>query len=188
MSKRWTKKITVVAETDPQAPDGVAFHMEDENGDELLTLDFSKDQIQGMMKNDNHEVRFKLNQESGMTLEFAQSPSDALWVAWGTETTYPPCPKTKPSTPDTIFYAEKSNGNTLVAVNTNPAVCLFSFTLNFVDPNSSTPTKLIPYDPGGGNQDGGTPPFQNVGSFTAYLVIALVSAAVAAFATYGLMR
>ncbi|MFS8085826.1 MAG: hypothetical protein ACMG6H_09365 [Acidobacteriota bacterium] len=132
-----------------------------------------------MKKNDNHEVRFKLVQESGMTLEFAQSPSDALWVAWGTETTYPPCPKTKPSQPDTIFYAEKSIGNKLVAVNTNPAVCLFSFTLNFVDPHSSTPAKLIPYDPGGGNQDGGDPPFIDFGNIAQVLSISVAIIAIA---------
>jgi hypothetical protein len=108
-----------------------------------------------------------------MTLEFAQAPSDALWVAWGTPTTYPPCPKTKPAQKDTIFYAEKSNGNSMTAVNTNPAVCLFSFTLNFVDPHSATPTKLIPYDPGGGNQDGGQPPFTSASSLVQTVAVSV---------------
>ena len=166
MSKLWPRKINIIAAPDPHAENGVSFHMEDEKGDELETLIFSKDAQPGMKKDDHHEVRFKLVQESGMTLEFAQSPSDALWVAWGTRDTYPPCPEAKPSQPDTIFYATKSNGNTLVAINTNPSECLFSFSLNFVDPDSSTPTKLIPYDPGGGNQDGGEPPFIG-GDFTA---------------------
>jgi hypothetical protein len=159
MTKLWPKKINIVAAPDPHAENGVTFHMEDQNGDELETLVFNKDQEPGMKKDEHHEVRFKLIQESGMTLEFAQSPSDALWVAWGTRDTYPACPQTKPAQKDTIFYATKSNANTLTAINTNPTECLFSFSLNFVDPHSSTPTKLIPYDPGGGNQDGGEPPF-----------------------------
>lgn len=184
MTKRWTKKIDIVAEPDPQAPNGVKFHMEDENGDELETLEFSKDAIQGMKKNDNHEVRFKLKQESGMTLEFAQSPSDALWVAWGTKDTYPPCPTTKPPKQDDVFYAEKSNGNILVATNTNPAICLFSFTLNFVDPNSPTPTKLIPYDPGGGNQDGGEPPATSEGSNVLAIMLGIGAVAALGYVVY----
>ena len=150
--------------------------MEDERGRQLTSLVFSKDQEPGMNKKDHHEVRFKFIQESGMTLEFAPKEADALCVVWGTETDFPAeCPKA-PMPKDTIFYAEKSNGNTLVAINTNPGKKKFNFTLNFVDPHSSTPHKLIPYDPPGDNQDGGEDRFETDNLFSTNTVLVGVAA------------
>ena len=155
MSNLFDKKIIIIAERDPHAADGVHFRMEDKDGCELTSLVFCKDREPGMKKGDRHRVIFKLVKDSGMTLEFAPTEADALCVLWGTKTDLPAaCPKA-PMPKDPIFYADKSNGNTLVAINTNPEKLKFKFTLNFVDPHSSTPNKLIPYDPPGDNQDGG---------------------------------
>lgn len=152
---RYPKHINVIAVRDSSKPDGVDFHMETPQGRRLETLVFSKD-AEKMARKDEHEVHFRLVQQSGMTLEFAQSLQDALWVEWGDETAQPDCPKSRPrASPDPIFYAERSPGNKLVAVNTNPAKAFFSFALNFVDPHSPTPSKLISFDPGGENQNGG---------------------------------
>src|SRR5688500_7871799 len=143
MGKRYPKKINVVAEPNPHEPNGIEFHMEDKDGNRLQSLVFSKDKEPGMKKGDEHDVSFELVQEEGMTLEFAQTPAVALWVSWGTGTSFPPCPQTQPTGPDPIFYAEHSAPNKLRAVNKNPAKQFFSFSLNFVDPHSSTPAKLI---------------------------------------------
>jgi len=153
---RYPRHINIIAERDNSKPDGVAFRMETPQGGQLEALVFSKDD-ERMKKEDEHEVHFKLVQEGGMTLEFAQSLRDALWVAWGTASNSPECPKSRPAnTPDPIFYAERSSVDKLRVVNTNPDSCKFAFALNFVDPHSTTPTKLITYDPGGENQDGGS--------------------------------
>lgn len=180
MSKLWPKRINIIAENDPHAENGVSFRMEDQHGFELTSLVFSKDQEPGMNKKDHHEVRFKLIKQSGMTLEFAPTEADALCVVWGTKTAFPSeCPKA-PMPKDPIFYATKSNGNTLVAINTNPDERKFNFTLNFVDPHSSTPHKLIPYDPPGDNQDGG------IGDFDWSHVLVGVGSAVMTTATIAL--
>lgn len=180
MSNPFNKKIIIIAENDPQAEDRVRFRMEDKDGCELTSLVFSKDREPGMKKADHHRVIFKLVQDSGMTLEFAPSEADALCVLWGTKTDLPAeCPKA-PMPKDPIFYAHKSNGNTLVAINTNPDERKFKFTLNFVDPHSSTPNKLIPYDPPGDNQDGG------IGKFDWNHALVGVGSAVATTATIAL--
>lgn len=148
--------VTIVAEEDSTKPDGVAFRMEDEDGCELSTLVFRKDHPSNpMAKKDVHEVHFKLEQEQGLTLEFAHSLNDVLWVEMGSETEFPPCPESQPAQPSGIFYAEKSTPNKLIAVNTNPTVQQFAFTVNFVDRTNQGPKKLIPYDPPGSNQNGG---------------------------------
>lgn len=146
--------IRILAEDDPRAPDGVRFRMQDWNGCNLGLLVFNKKQL-SMRKEDEHDVHFHLVQTKGMTLEFAQSPAVALWVDMGDEHTIPVCPTSQPPTQDPIFFATQSTPRKLKATNLNPAEQYFSFTLNFVDPKSSTPTKLIPFDPGGSNQNSG---------------------------------
>lgn len=186
MANRYPKKITVVAEPNPHSANGYDFRLEDQNGKQIDTLVFRKDDEPGMKRSDCHEVKFKLEQDQGMTLEFAQTPADALWVAWGTETEFPKCPNTQPSAPDAIFYAEKSGANTLTAINKNPKKMKFRFALNFVDPHSATPTKLITYDPDGGNENGGE---DDRFGFIAANNIALGVAAIAVVALlYGVTR
>lgn len=146
--------IRILAEDDPSAPDGVKFKMQDKDGCDLGLLVFDKAKL-GMGKKDVHNVYFHLVQTRGMTLEFAHSKDKALWVEMGDATTIPKCPTQQPSAPNDIFYATHSTPNLLKATNTNPTVQYFSFTLNFTDPTSPTPNKLIPYDPGGSNQNGG---------------------------------
>ena len=149
-------KYNVIAKLDPSAPDGVHFDLADDDGNKPENLEFDKSKHSGMGKKEVHEVTFELIQEPGMTLEFAQSRKDALWVAWGDATHAPACPTSRPATaPDPIFYAQQSSPNKLKTVNVNPAHCWFSFTLNFVDPHSQTPTKLIPFDPIGENKNSG---------------------------------
>jgi len=155
MGNKVPKHFKIVAEPDAKKPDGVDFHIADAKGFRVETLIFNK-KLEGMHHDDDHEVHFELIQESGMTLEFAQSLDDVLWVAWGDKTHIPACPKKKPPpvTP-AIFYATGSHVNKMTAVNTNPQECYFSFCINFVDPHSQTPTKLIPFDPIGENQNSG---------------------------------
>ena len=90
-----------------------------------------------------------------MTLEFAHSKQDVLWVEMGDEDNMPDCPKEEPDQPCAIFYAEKSTPNMLTVVNTNPCRQHFSYTINFVDRTNQGPKKLIPYDPGGTNTNEG---------------------------------
>jgi hypothetical protein len=152
---RYPKHINVIAHDDPQKPDGVEFHLEDTKGNKLESIVFSK-KDDGMYQSDQHELHFKLVQEKGMTLEFAQDLKDALWVAWGDKNHIPPCPKVRPANcPDPVFWAEHSAPNNLTVINTNPDSKFFSFTLNFVDSTATGAAKLIPYDPIGENQNGG---------------------------------
>ena len=156
MGKRYPKNINIIAKLDPAKPDGVDFHMERPNGDKLETVVFDKKDDPGMGKGDEHEVSFTLIQETGMTLEFAHSLTDVLWVEWGTATKEPPCPETEPENcPDPIFYAERSTPRRMTAVNTNPSQQFFSFTINFTDRTATGPKKLIPFDPIGENKNGG---------------------------------
>ena len=153
---RKQKHIIIFAKRDSDKPDGVDFHMEGAEGCKLESIVFNKYKEQ-MYKDDHHEVHFRLVQESGMTLEFAQSLDDVLWVAWGDPDHIPACPKARPpSTPDPIFHAEHSAPNHFRAVNTNIEKSFFSFCINFVDRTATGPgVKLIPYDPIGENQNSG---------------------------------
>ena len=158
MSRR-PMHVTIVARDNSTKADGVAFHMEDAQGNRLpddVPLIFSKNGHEPPMgKKDWHEIHFKLDQDPGLTLEFAHSKNDALWVEMGDEQTMPACPKTEPDVPCSIFYAERSAPNKLIVVNKNPCQQKFSYTINFVDRTNSGPKKLIPYDPGGVNTMGG---------------------------------
>ena len=175
-------KVTIVAKIDQSKPDGVDFRMEDENGAQLDTLVFSKDKYPGMKKNDDHEVSFELDQEQGLTLEFAHSLDDVLWVEMGDKETMPPCPTKEPDPKTDIFYAEKSRPLKMTAVNTNPCKQLFSFTINFTDRTNQGPKKLIPFDPGGSNQNGGEPPFTDASINTNLVVGAIAAVALVAVA------
>jgi hypothetical protein len=152
---RKAKHIIIFAKSDSNKPNGVDFHMEDAKGCKLESIVFNKFD-EGMYKEDQHEVHFKLVQEKGMTLEFAQNLDDVLWVAWGDQDHIPECPKTRPpNTPDPIFYAENSAPNQLRVVNTNADKSFFNFAINFVDRTATGPVQLITYDPIGENQNSG---------------------------------
>lgn len=179
---RHPKHINVIAEADPQAPDGIRFRLEKPDGTALDTLVFDKTK-ENMPKPDEHEVHFHLIQDSGMTLEFAQNLRDVFWINWGPYGQIPACPNTRPpNTPDPVFFAEKSSPNLLKAVNKNLIRQSFSFCLNFVDPHSATPTKLIPYDPGGDNEDGGIGNFSLSGAMIGAIAGAICAAGAVSFA------
>ena len=178
MGKRYPKHVNIIASEDPSKPDGVDFHLEKPDGTRLASIVFDKGG-EGMSHDDEHEVHFSLVQESGMTLEFAQSKKDVLWVAWGDKDHEPPCPETQPANcPDPVFYAEKSAPKKLTVVNTNPKKSFFSFTINFVDPHSQTPTKLIPFDPIGENKNGGIGASESSFALASSTVALLVGVAV----------
>ena len=182
MGDKVKKNIFVVASPDPQAPNGIGFELRDTDNKKLSKLVFDKSKEvkannQPMKTEDVHEVHFHLKQDSGMTLEFAQHPDDALWVHWGDEDNYPPCPKSKPDTcPDPVFHACQSSPNLLKALNSNPEKRLFRFALNFVDPTSANPGKLIVYDPDGGNENGGADRF----SFSSTMLAGAIAGAIGA--------
>lgn len=178
--------VTIVAKIDQSKPDGVDFHMEDEDGVQIDTLVFRKDKYPGMKKDDDHEVSFGLDQEQGLTLEFAHSLDDVLWVEMGDDQTIPPCPTTEPAQKSTIFFAERSRPRRMVAINTNPKCQKFSFTINFIDRTNSGPKKLIPFDPGGSNENGGVG-FMDT-QLNTLILVGFASAVLAAFATYLFMR
>lgn len=176
-------KANVIATLDSNAEHGIAFRLENGDGTELASLVFDKSKFQGMKKSDVHLVRFKLVQEKGMTLEFAPGKDVALWVAQGTVETIPDCPKMQPSQPNPIFYGEHSNGNSLTAINSNPSKCYFSFALNFVDPKSPSPTRLISYDPVGQNKNNGIDD-RGTSINSLVLLIGIAAAAALAFVAY----
>ena len=182
MSRR-SMHVTIVAEEDAAKPDGIAFHMEDAKGIRLpdaVPLTFSKKgHNPPMYKTDEHEIHFKLRQGPGMTLEFAHSKQDVLWVEMGDENNMPDCPEEDPGQPCPIFYAEKSTPNTLIVVNTNPCRQHFSYTINFVDRTNQGPKKLIPYDPGGTNTNEGEDRIFDAGGVIVGAIAAMALVAVA---------
>ena len=184
MSRR-PMHVTIVARDDSTKPDGVAFHME-MNGKPLpadIPLVFSKDKHDPpMKKKDEHEIHFSLKQDPGLTLEFAHSETDALWAEMGDEKTMPACPKSEPDEPCSIFYAERSTPNKLIVVNKNPCQQNFSYTINFVDRTNAGSKKLIPYDPGGVNTNGGTDDISDFSVSSNVIVGGIAAAALLAVA------
>lgn len=179
MGKKFPKHVNIIAARDPSKPDGVHFHMERPNGAELESIVFDK-KGEGMGKQDDHELKFKLIQESGMTLEFAQDLKDVLWVAWGDKDHEPSCPMAPPANwPDPVFFAETSAPKRLTVVNKNPDNRFFAFTINFTDKAATGPKKLISYDPIGENKNGGSTknPGFNASMNTTVTVVACVAIA-----------
>ena len=151
-------QVTILAKPHPTDAAEYAFQIEDHHKTKLKASDplvFRKGDFPGMKKSDVHEVKFKLDQQPGMTLEFAQSAEDVFWVAMGDEHTEPPCPDERPDKASDVIFVDKSTPQVLTVINTNPCPQKFSFTINFVDRTHTGPKKLIPYDPGGSNQNGG---------------------------------
>ena len=153
-------KVTIHAEPHATKAGEYQFYMTDHKNQTVkgnTPLTFRKRDFDEMKCSDHHEVKFKLDQEPGMKLEFAQSLDDVLWVTMGKEGDpgFPACPTEKTAKND-VFFAERSSGNTLTVINTNPCEQNFSFTINLVDSTATGPQKLIPYDPPGSNQNGGT--------------------------------
>ncbi len=103
----------------------------------------------------------------------ANSKKDALWVQQGTA-----CPTQQCDW--NVFEAQAvlQNGMALTVKNLNDAPQDFAYTLRVQKTGN-----WIELDPGGVNQNGGAPLYDNR---TSYVLIALGSAIVGAFATYAL--
>lgn len=172
------RTVIVIANRDDNAlPDKIAWGMEDENGNELETLVFAKDD--SMKKSDHHVVTFKLCQQEGLGLIFAPDPDVAMWVNRGTANNIPSCPTVQPKRNNAVFHATSSDGDTLTVLNKNPQKCFFKFSLNFVAPNGKDPEYLYRYDPVGDNRNGGTE-----GLRTWAVVVGVAAAAAVAYLAY----
>lgn len=150
----WKRKVKVLAEKNSKGE--VEFQMDSDlkGSDADVVFDKTKDK---MPKRDFYLVEFDLDDDTGLDLEFAPDPRNALWVAVGTETEAPPCPE-NPSHSDE-FYAVGigQSGKRLTVRNDNETKAKFSFSLNFLkggaDPED--PNSYVRYDPIGDNRDGG---------------------------------
>lgn len=156
MGKLVPQVVNIIATRDENAlPDKIAWGMEDENGNELESLIFCKND-KGMKVTDHHLITFKLMQQEGLGLIFAPDCDTAMWVNRGTANDIPSCPVTQPTRKNAVFHATASNGDTLTVLNKNPQKCFYKFSLNFVKPGSTDSSYLHRYDPIGDNRNGGS--------------------------------
>jgi hypothetical protein len=105
----------------------------------------------GTMKKDtdHHEVTFELKPSHGLKLSFLKDPDNVMWVQPGTN-----CPKNPAA--DRDFEIESVTDDRLVVRNYNRRKCDHKFTLNFLGKSpGESDTRLIQYDPGWGNGNGG---------------------------------
>lgn len=156
MRKLVPQVVNIIATRDEnEVPDKIAWGMEDENGNELETLVFTKGD-KGMKASDHHVITFKLLQQEGLDLMFAPDPDVAMWVNRGTANNIPSCPTVQPKKNNAVFHATASNGDTLTVLNKNPQKCFYKFSLNFVAQGGENPDYLFRYDPIGDNRNGGS--------------------------------
>lgn len=152
-----TKKLNVDIEVKPRAgnPGHYEFSMDDGKGKtNVLTFDKTKDR---MKKDDDYEIKFKLNNVEGADLKFSKDLGKVLW-AEPTTVAEPPCPTSQQM--QGIFFVKSTadiKDHELTVTNTDPKVERFIFAFNFLPANEvDGPTanyKL--YDPIGDNLDGG---------------------------------
>lgn len=180
------RTINIVAKLDSKEPNGHSFTVGNGKGGPA-DLVFNKDTDK--MKWDGfYLIEFTLDNQDGANLTFAKDRDRVLWACPLADAVNG-CPPDD-SHMDTVFYVhptKKIQDKKLYVINTDMEVLDFVFAFNFLNESDVGP-KYVTYDPGGSNQNGGTPPFTEADAFKAYFLIALGSAAVAAFATYGLMR
>ena len=150
--------IYVKPNPDPTGKERYIFSMDDGKGStNELVFDKTKD---GMPKNDNYTIKFKLKNQDGAALRFSKDASKVLWAK--------PVALVTDSCPDSdcymngIFYVDPASAikdHELTVINTDPAVQLFKFALNFLPPgeNDPPPSGYVYYDPIGNNQNGGLP-------------------------------
>lgn len=150
--------IYVKPNPDPTGKEPYIFRMDDGKGStNELVFNKTKD---GMPKNDNYTIKFKLKNQDGAALRFSKLVDKVMWakpVALVTD----PCPDSD-CYMNGIFYVDPTSAikdHELTVVNTDPAVQLFKFALNFLPPgeNDPPPSGYIYYDPIGNNQNGGLP-------------------------------
>jgi len=180
------RTIQIVATLDSKSPNGHSFAIN--NGKSgPADLVFNKD-TNGMKKNGYYLIDFRLENKDGANLVFAKDRDKVLWACPAKDAVNG-CPPPD-SHMDTVFYVhptKKIEDKKLYVINTDPEILDFVFAFNFLNESNVGP-KYVKYDPGGSNQNGGAPPFQEASAFGTFVLIALASAAIAAFATYGLLR
>lgn len=180
------RTINIVATSDSNAKDGFSFSIDDGKGGPA-DLVFNKNH--DSMKWDGYYlIEFTLENRNGADLVFAKDRDKVLWACPAKDAVNG-CPPPD-SHMDTVFYVhptKKIQDKKLHVINTDMEVVDFVFAFNFLNQSNVGP-KYVKYDPGGSNQNGGTPPFQYASSLGLIVLIGFASAAVAAFATYGLLK
>ena len=153
MGKAVTRPITIrttAVPVSPEVPDGVKFEMDDGGTiTDQPIFDKIKDQ---MDEDDYHKVVFTLVNGTGVDLIFPTNKLRAMWVAKGTATQAPPCPRTTAHHKD--IKAQNVQPLQLTVHNKNKDKALYKFALNFVRSDDVNQTKLISYDPIYDNRNG----------------------------------
>ena len=186
MPSAYDRTIQIVATLDSKSPNGHSFTINNGKGGPA-DLVFNKN-TNDMKWDGYYLIEFQLENEKGANLVFAKDRDKVLWACPAKDAVNG-CPPAD-SQMDTVFYVhptKKIHDKKLYVINTDMEVIDFVFAFNFLNESNVGP-KYVKYDPGGSNQNGGTPPFTQASAINAYVIIGFVSAAVAAFATYGLMR
>lgn len=115
-----------------------------------------------MKKPDHYRIRFDIDDFDGSPLRFVPSEKDVMWVQEGTN-----CPEEHCELPGVIWVNKiDPKGEWIEVINMDMTPLRFQFTLNFVDKTITNPIKddYVPLDPGGGNENGGNPPFTSLAS------------------------
>lgn len=121
-------------------------------------FEFSKSELR-MNRADHHNIRFRLDDQTGLGLRFPVNPKNAFWVISGRR-----CPTQNDTSDYNMMYptsveAKPPNGlrNTLSVRNKNEEVEDWSFSLNFIkrDADEGDPRNYVRWDPVGSNQNSG---------------------------------
>lgn len=179
--------INIIATADSKAPNGHTFGIDNGKGGPA-DLVFNK-YTDNMKRDGFYLIEFQLENRNGANLVFSKDRDKVLWACPKAEAGADGCPPDD-SHMDSVFYVhptKKIQDKKLYVINTDMEKLEFRFAFNFLNESDVGP-KYVKYDPGGTNENGGNPPFVNANAFTAYLMIGLGSAAIAAFVTYGLLR
>lgn len=180
------RTINIIADLDSKSPNGHSFKIDNGKGGPA-DLVFNKD-TDDMKWDGYYLIEFTLTNGKDVNLVFAKDRDKVLWACPAKDAVNG-CPP-EGSQMDTVFYVhptKKIQDKKLYVINTDMDIVDFVFAFNFLNESNVGP-KYVKYDPGGSNKNGGTPPLTKADATVAYVAIALCSAAVAAFATYGLMR
>lgn len=127
--------------------------------DELIIFNKSKDNMKNV---DHYRIKFEIDDFDESPLRFVPYEQDVMWVQEGTV-----CPTSPCGLPGVIWVNKVDpKGKWIEVINMDMNPLRFQFTLNFVDKTITNPTKAdyVALDPGGGNENGGTPPFTSFSS------------------------
>lgn len=126
-----------------------------ENGVATDILIFNKDN-DDMPKSDDYDIEYTLRNDPGVNLAFVNRQNrpgePVIFIAEGTATHIPDCPKEPSATPIRDFTVGNPTDTTLKVKNRDERVCFYKFVLRFVDRDTD---QIVEYDPIWGNQNGG---------------------------------